>query len=57
MEYTQPEEMPVPQMDVSKVITSDEFAGKGGSYVFDPVSGTRTRAEGPEDPPVEQPAA
>ena len=28
------------------VLATDEFAGKGGSYVFDPGTGTRTPAAG-----------
>ena len=30
------------------VIASDEFAGKGGSYIFDPKTGTRSPAPQPE---------
>lgn len=31
------------------VIASDEFAGKGGSYIFDPKTGTRSPAHQPEE--------
>jgi hypothetical protein len=30
------------------VLAIDEFAGKGGSYTFDPTSGVRTPAQQPE---------
>lgn len=56
-ENMRPDAPAVPQKNVSEVLTTDEFAGKGGSYVFDPVSGTRTRVEGPEDDPAVQPEA
>lgn len=28
-----------------KVVASDEFAGQGGSYLYDPATGKRTRIE------------
>ena len=31
--------------DSAGVIASDEFAGQGGSYVFDPVTNTRKPAQ------------
>jgi hypothetical protein len=31
--------------------TTDEFAGQGGSYIFDPATGKRTRQQVPETPP------
>ena len=45
METTKPdskESVSAPAPDVLKVISTDEHAGKGGSYVFDPLTGKRT---------------
>ncbi|WP_439685103.1 hypothetical protein MNJPNG_06370 [Cupriavidus oxalaticus] len=38
---------PAPQ-DSAVAIASDEYSGLGGSYVFDPATGKRTRVEGPD---------
>lgn len=42
--------VPVPQAETEAQpdIQNDEFRGHGGSYVFDPVTGKRTRVEGQE---------
>lgn len=40
---------PAPQDPVVAALTSDEFAGQGGSFVFDPETGKRTR-----QPPAEK---
>lgn len=34
--------------DLQRAITSDEHAGKGGSYTYDPATRTRTRNPEPE---------
>ena len=34
-----------PVKDAGDVIANDEHAGIGGSYVFDPVTGTRTKVQ------------
>jgi hypothetical protein len=34
---------PTPQDPVVAALTSDEFAGQGGSFVFDPETGKRAR--------------
>jgi hypothetical protein len=40
----------VPDMPIADdAIASDEHAGRGGSYIFDPVSNTRTRVGGTEE--------
>lgn len=38
-----------PQKDVLETIATDEHAGKGGSYVFDPLTGKRTPSTKKED--------
>ncbi|WP_194720821.1 hypothetical protein [Noviherbaspirillum malthae] len=43
-----------PTPDISEVIATDEFAGKGGSYIFDPATGTRSPAPQPEETPTEK---
>lgn len=30
---------------IMKAVISDEFAGQGGTYLYDPATGTRTRVE------------
>lgn len=46
-----PTEAIEPQPDTSsteammQVIATDEFAGQGGSYIYDPATGKRTRVE------------
>ena len=37
-----------PQKDAREILTTDEHAGRGGSYVFDPATGTRIPAFEPE---------
>lgn len=36
---------PGPQKDLSEAMATDEYAGKGGSYTFDPATGKRTPSE------------
>lgn len=45
--------------DSATAIASDEYSGLGGSYVFDPATGKRTRVEGPDkhDPAPAAPEA
>lgn len=45
-----PEQAPA---DSASVLASDEYAGLGGSYIFDPVSGKRTPAPSQADPAPE----
>lgn len=40
----EPKRDPAPLKKAVDVIASDEFAGKGGSYIFDPTTGTRSPA-------------
>lgn len=45
---------PAPLKSATDVIATDEFAGKGGSYIFDPTTGTRSPApQTPEQPEEE----
>lgn len=46
-------------LDSAAAIVSDEYSGLGGSYVFDPATGKRTRVEGPDhqNPAPTAPAA
>jgi len=44
---------PTPKKHAAEVIASDEFAGKGGSYIFDPKTGTRSPAPQPEETPAQ----
>ncbi len=39
---------PKPQKDALEVLTTDEHAGRGGSYVFDPAAGTRIPVSEPQ---------
>ncbi|MFC7518694.1 hypothetical protein ACFQUU_27155 [Herbaspirillum sp. GCM10030257] len=41
---SKPQPAPEPVKDASKVLTTDEHAGRGGSYVFDPATGKRSPA-------------
>lgn len=46
-------EKPAPAAPVKTavdVLARDEFAGKGGSYIFDPNTGTRSPVPQPETP-------
>ncbi|MFC7515095.1 hypothetical protein ACFQUU_08775 [Herbaspirillum sp. GCM10030257] len=45
---------PKPKKHVSEVIATDEFAGKGGSYILDPATGKRTPVPQPEETPTEK---
>jgi len=45
---TEAKTAPAHQKQAADVISSDEFAGKGGSYIFDPKTGTRSPAPQPE---------
>ena len=40
---------PVEQDPVHKAITTDEYAGKGGSYIYDPATGKRTPVPEPSE--------
>jgi hypothetical protein len=37
--------------DLVAILTTDEFAGHGGSYVLDPATGQRKRQQDPEPDP------
>ena len=50
---TEAKTAPAHQKQAADVISSDEFAGKGGSYIFDPTTGTRSPAPQPEETPVQ----
>lgn len=39
----------LPEAAVLAAIVTDEHAGKGGTYIFDPVTGTRTHMGGTVD--------
>lgn len=41
-----------PKKAAIDVLARDEFAGKGGSYIFDPITGTRSPAPQPEATPL-----
>lgn len=38
-----------PAYDLIRVVTTDEHAGRGGSYTFDPATGKRTPAPQPPE--------
>lgn len=40
---TETSSSPDASADLIAVITSDEFAGQGGSYTYDPATGKRTK--------------